>query len=168
MAASDSQPFPVKNKACRLTFPMFTAAGALVTSGTMSVTISKDAGTFANPSAGATSATQIATTSGLWYVDLSATDLNCDTLAVKISDGTNPTTVLVIYPVEIKEPAAAPGFADGATGVEELTAWLLALSRNKMTQTSTTTTLRNNADNASISTSATSDDGTTFTRAKWA
>lgn len=168
MASTDAQPFPIKAKAVRLTFPVFTTAGALVTSGTMAVTISKDGGTFGNPNAGATNATQIATTSGVWYVDLNSTDTNCDTLAVKISDGTNPPTILVIYPVEIKEPSAIPGFADGATGLEELTSWLLALSRNKMTQTSTTTTLRNNADNANIATSATSDDGTTFTRAKFA
>ena len=168
MAATDAQPFPIKNKALRLTFPVFTAAGALVTSGTMAVTISKDAGTFGNPNAGATNATQIATTSGVWYVDLGATDLNCDTLAVKISDGTNPPTVLVIYPVAIVEPSAKPGFADGATGIEEAIAWLQALARNKLTQTSTTTTLRNDADSGNISTSTVSDDGNTFTRNRWA
>lgn len=167
MAASDAQPFPIKNKALRLTFPIITAAGALVTTGTQTVTISKDQGTFANPSVGSTSATQVATTSGVWYVDLSATDLNADTVAVKISDGTNPPTILIIYPVEIKEPAAVPGFGDGATGLEEVIAWLEILSRNKMTQTASTTTLRNNADSATVATSTTSDDGTTFTRAKF-
>ena len=86
MAASDAQPFPIKNKALRLTFPIITAAGALVTTGTQTVTISKDQGTFANPSVGSTSATQVATTSGVWYVDLSATDLNADTVAVKVID----------------------------------------------------------------------------------
>ena len=109
----------------------------------------------------------MATTSGVWYVDLSATDLNADTVAVKISDGTNPPTILIIYPVEIKEPAAVPGFGDGATGLEEVIAWLEILSRNKMTQTASTTTLRNNADSATVATSTTSDDGTTFTRAKF-
>lgn len=46
--------------------------------------------------------------------------------------------------------------------------WLFALARNKITQTATTQTLRNDADSGSISTSAVSDDGTTFTRAEWA
>lgn len=45
--------------------------------------------------------------------------------------------------------------------------WLFAKSRNKMTQTSTTQTLRNDADSASIATSTVSDDGTTFTRGEF-
>ena len=45
--------------------------------------------------------------------------------------------------------------------------WLFALARNKGTQTSTTKTLRNDADSADIATSAISDDGTTFTRNEW-
>lgn len=42
--------------------------------------------------------------------------------------------------------------------------WMFAKNVNKMTQTDDTTLLRNNADNATISTSTTSDDGTTYTR----
>ena len=45
--------------------------------------------------------------------------------------------------------------------------WLFALSRNKITQTSTTTTLRNDADAADLSTSTVSDDATTYTRGEW-
>lgn len=45
--------------------------------------------------------------------------------------------------------------------------WLFVLGRNKLTQTATTSTLRNDADSASISTSTVSDDGTTFTRGEW-
>jgi hypothetical protein len=45
--------------------------------------------------------------------------------------------------------------------------WLYILSRNKVTQTATTQTLRNNADGATVGTSEVSDNGTTFTRAKW-
>jgi hypothetical protein len=84
------------------------------------------------------------------------------------TDGTNPPTILVLYPVTIPEPAAVPAFGAGGVSIPGILGWLLALSRNKMTQTATTTTLRNDADNATIATSATSDDGTTFTRAKWA
>jgi hypothetical protein len=46
--------------------------------------------------------------------------------------------------------------------------WLFALARNKLTQTATTQTLRNDADSAAIAASAVSDDGTTFTRDKFA
>lgn len=158
---------PLKAHALRLTFPVFTSAGALVTTGTMATTISKDQGTFANPSAGVTNATQIATTSGVWYVDLSATDLTCDTLAVKVSDGTNPPTILVVYPYEIKELSGTPGFGDGVNGIEELLAWLLALSKNLQTTTATTATLKKADGTTTQATSTISDNGTTFTRGLW-
>lgn len=63
------------------------------------------------------------------------------------------------------EPAAVPAF--GTATFPQWMAWLGALMRNKRTQTSTTETLRNNADNATIATSTKSDDGTTATRGKW-
>lgn len=62
------------------------------------------------------------------------------------------------------EPSSVP--AATATIVDKL-GWLMALARNKGTQTSTTKTLRNDADGADIATSAISDDGTTFTRGEW-
>lgn len=46
--------------------------------------------------------------------------------------------------------------------------WMFALSRNKITQTATTQTLRNDADAGNIATAAVSDDGTTATRNEWA
>lgn len=45
--------------------------------------------------------------------------------------------------------------------------WLFVLARNKLTQSSTTQTLRNDADSGDIATSAVSDNGTTFTRGEW-
>jgi hypothetical protein len=45
--------------------------------------------------------------------------------------------------------------------------WLFALARNKITQTSTTQKLRNDADGADIGASTHADDGTTHTRGKW-
>jgi hypothetical protein len=45
--------------------------------------------------------------------------------------------------------------------------FVFAFIRNKFTQTSSTATLRNDGDSANIGTSASSDDGTTFIRAKW-
>ena len=45
--------------------------------------------------------------------------------------------------------------------------WMFALSRNKITQTATTTTLRNDADGADLATSTVSDDATTYTRGEW-
>jgi len=45
--------------------------------------------------------------------------------------------------------------------------WLGVKSRNKMTQTSTTTTIRNDADGGDVSTSTVSDNGTTTTRGEF-
>jgi hypothetical protein len=45
--------------------------------------------------------------------------------------------------------------------------WLFSLARNKITQTATTSTLRNDADSGNISTSTVADDGTTATRGEW-
>lgn len=63
------------------------------------------------------------------------------------------------------EPSAVP--AANATPLEKI-AWLAALARNKVTQTSTVQSLRNDADSGNIATAAVSDDGTTFTRGEWA
>lgn len=168
MASTDAHPFPIKGKAWRATFPIFTSAGLLVTTGTQTVTISKDAATFANPSAGSTSATQIATTSGVWYVDLSGTDTTCDTLAVKISDGTNPPTIMVLCPLALVEPSGAPSFGSGGSGIEEVLAWLLAHSRNKKTQTDSTSTIYKDDGTTVQSTSTVSDNGSgTTTFAEW-
>lgn len=45
--------------------------------------------------------------------------------------------------------------------------WLATLARNKITQTSTTQTLRNDADDGDISTSTHSDSAGTYTRGEW-
>ena len=49
----------------------------------------------------------------------------------------------------------------------DVMSWVLALSRNKITQTATTQTLRNDADAGNIATAAVSDDATTAIRAEW-
>lgn len=65
----------------------------------------------------------------------------------------------------ITEPSGV--FAWGSATLRNIIGWLGALSRNKITQTSSTQTLRNDADAGNISTSTTSDDGTTTTRGEW-
>lgn len=62
------------------------------------------------------------------------------------------------------EPSSVP--AATATLAAKL-GWLAALSRNKLIQTATTQTLRNDADDADVATAAVSDDGTTATRGEW-
>lgn len=62
------------------------------------------------------------------------------------------------------EPSAAP--AANATPMAKI-AWLAALARNKINQTSSSQALRNDADSADIATASVTDNGTTFTRGEW-
>jgi hypothetical protein len=59
------------------------------------------------------------------------------------------------------EPTGKPSW--GSSTMKEWVCWIGAWSRNKVQQTSTTKTLRNDADDAAIVTCGVSDDGTTFT-----
>ena len=69
----------------------------------------------------------------------------------------------------IERALTAPTAPPSATPtLFEAAAWLSTLARNKITQTATTQTLRNDADSGNIATAAVSDDGTTFIRAEWA
>jgi len=62
---------------------------------------------------------------------------------------------------------AEPSGVVGATStIKDAIMWIKTLGRNKMTQTATTTLLRNDADSGTISTSTVSDDTTTFIRGK--
>jgi hypothetical protein len=164
MAATDAHPWPIKNAAFRVTFGIFNAStGALITGATgLDSEVSKDGAAFADCTNEATEISQ-----GIYYLDLTSTEMNADTVAVIVkSTSTNAVpVVLAFYPVAITEPAGVPAWP---MGLEGAMAWLMALARNKMTQTATTTTLRNDADSATIATSTVSDDATTYTRGEWA
>ena len=219
MASTDARLIPYKNAAWRVTFPIFDADGDMVTGATgLDSEISKDGGAFADCT---NEATEIGS-SGIYYLDLTSTEMNADTVAIQVKTSSSgaKTTNIVTYPQEADDvrvsvthwagtAVATPDTAGypkvtlkagtgtgevslssglvtlSATGLDNvvcaepggvpaLTAnlktaisWILALARNKMLQTSTTSTLRNDADNANIATSTVSDDGTTFTRGEW-
>jgi len=100
MAATDARPIPIKNTAFRAVFPILDADGDLVTGATgLDSEVSKDQGTFADCT---NEATEIATSSGMYYLDLTATEMNADCVAVivKTSSSGAKTTVLVFYPEE--------------------------------------------------------------------
>jgi hypothetical protein len=100
MAAGDASAFGRKNVAYRITFPIYDADGDLVTGAAgLDPEVSKDGGTFANAT---NSVTEIATSSGIYYLDLTATEMNADTVAVivKTSSSGAKTTALVIYPLK--------------------------------------------------------------------
>lgn len=100
MASTDAKPVPQKNVAYRVTFPIYDADGDLVTGATgLDSEVSKDGGTFADCT---NEATEIATSSGMYYLDLTATEMNADTVAVivKTSSSGAKTTPIVMYPEE--------------------------------------------------------------------
>lgn len=99
MAASDARPVPRKNTAYRVTFPILDADGDLVSAAaSLDSEVSKDAGNFADCTS---EATEIQST-GIYYLDLTADEMNADTVVVQVKTGTAgaKTTVLVIYPEE--------------------------------------------------------------------
>lgn len=100
MASSDATPFPRKNTAYRVTFPIFDNTGALVTGAAgLDSEVSKDGGTFADCT---NEATEIATASGIYYLDLTASEMNADTVAVIVKTSTTDakTTPMIFYPEE--------------------------------------------------------------------
>lgn len=100
MASTDAKPVPQKNVAYRVTFPIIDADGDLVTGATgLDSEVSKDGGTFADCT---NEATEIATNSGVYFLDLTSTEMNADTVAVivKTSSSGAKTTVIVMYPEE--------------------------------------------------------------------
>ena len=92
--------------------------------------------------------------------------------ALLAADYTDPPSVAAIN-AEIVDALSVDTYAEPTTvppataTIAQKIGWLFALARNKITQSATTQTLRNDADNANIGTSSVSDDGTTTTRGEW-
>jgi hypothetical protein len=103
---------------------------------------------------------------GSGQISLSSGTVTVGTNNDKTSYRLSATGVDDILDEAITEPSGNT-FAWASATLRTIVGWLGALSRNKITQTSTTQTLRNDADNANISTSTHSDDGTTHTRGEW-
>lgn len=98
MASTDAKPLPIKNTAYRITFPIFDADGDLVTGATaLDSEVSLDGGTFADCT---NEATELATSSGMYYLDLTAAEMNADTVSViiKTTSSGAKTTPIVLYP----------------------------------------------------------------------
>ena len=165
MAATDVAPWPVKNKAYRAHFLLMNATGDPVTSGTgLDCQVSKDGAAFA-----AAAATETEIGNGWYYCDLTTTEMNADTVIMVLKSSTSgaKTAHLLVHPVAIDELTGVPTFGAGGSGLEEWMSWLGALSRNLMTQSASTTTLKKNDNTTTQATATVSDDGTTFTRAKF-
>lgn len=191
MSANDSRPVPRKNTAFRVYFPIYDSTGALVPGADgLDTEISIDGATFTDCT---NEATQIATDSGMYFLDLTADEMNgdCVVIIVKTSTSDAKTTPLIIYPEETGDyraevqaisagvlsdivaavwalAGADPSAAPSATASKaDMLNWIFALARNKRTTTASTDTLRNDGDNGTIATAAVSDDGVTFSRSEW-
>lgn len=115
MAASDARPIPRKNTAFRVTFPIFDADGDLVTGAAgLGSEVSIDGGTFSDCT---NEATEIATSSGMYYLDLTSGELNGDTVTIIVKTSTSgaKTTPIIIYPEEAGDVrVAVVSIADNA------------------------------------------------------
>ncbi len=100
MAATDAKPIPIKGQAYRVTFPILDADGDLVSGAVgLDSEVSKDGGAFADCT---NEATEIATSSGIYYLDLTADEMDADTVTVIVKTSTSDakTTSMVLYPAE--------------------------------------------------------------------
>lgn len=162
MAASDAKPFPIKNQAYRVTFPILDADGDLVAGAAgLDSEVSKDAGTFADVTA---EATEIATSSGMYYLDLTATEMNADTVALIVKTTTTgaKTTPIVLYPMDVSEPSQ--GAPPETASLEVMMKYLYFMFRNKNVETSTEHSVYDNAGTTKLFKAAMADVTGTLTK----
>lgn len=81
-----------------------------------------------------------------------------------LNRGTQAAVVAALATDTYAEPSAVPA---ATASLKDKIGWLAALARNKITQTSTTQALRNDADSGNIATASVSDTGGTTTRGEW-
>lgn len=100
MASTDAIPVPRKNVAYRLTFALYKNDGTLITGASgLDSEVSKDGGTFADCT---NEATEIATNSGFYYLDLTSTEMNADCVAIMTKTSSTGAVIptWVLYPQE--------------------------------------------------------------------
>lgn len=111
-------PYPLYGLPYVVSFPMLDADGDLVTGATTpDAEISKNGDTFADCT---NESTEIATSSGTYYLSLTGTELTCDlaTIIAKSATAGMKTTVLTLYPrkiVAIRSGTAQTGAAGSVT-----------------------------------------------------
>lgn len=99
MAASDAMVIPIKNDSYRVYFPLLDADGDLVASaGGLDSERSIDGAGFADCS---NEATEISTNSGMYYLDLNASEMNGDCICVIVKTSDAKTTPIVLYTASV-------------------------------------------------------------------
>lgn len=116
-AAGDAHPWPIYNARFRVVFPILDADGDLVTAAAaLDSEVSQDQGAFADAT---NEATEIAISSGMYYLDLIATELDTKLSAVivKTSTAGAKTTPLVLYPKRLPVLRTGTAQAGGASTI---------------------------------------------------
>src|SRR3990167_9783919 len=142
MAASDAKPVPIKDTAFRVSFPILDADGDLVTGATTPDSeFSEDAATFADC---ASEATEIATSSGMYYLELASTEMGGDTVVVIVKTATAgaKTTPIVLYPQSAANPinVNVQAISTDSTAADNLELWFDGTGYNASTSTIGTAT----------------------------
>ncbi len=114
-AAGDTHEFPIYGAHFRVTFPILDADGDLVSgAASLDSEVSKDSGTFADCTH---EATEIATSSGMYYLDLTGAEMEAKKLAVIVKTATAgaKTTPITLYPrrMHVMETGTAQAGAAG-------------------------------------------------------
>lgn len=97
-SASDAHPFPIYNARYRVIFPLLDADGDPVSPSSPDTELSQDCGTFADAT---NEATEIATSSGVCYLDLTAGEMDTKSTAIRAQSTGAKTTHLVLYPARL-------------------------------------------------------------------
>lgn len=115
MASTDATPQPIKAQALRITFPLWLTTG-LVNSGASGLDseVSLDAGTFADCT---NEATEIASSSGTYCLDLTSGEMTADTVAIQVKSSTTNaiTAKITIYPNSAGKTVANATMIGGQT-----------------------------------------------------
>ena len=118
---NNALPYPVYGAPYGVVFPILDADGDLVTAAAgLDSEVSKNGDTFADCT---NEATEIATSSGMYYLLLTATEMTADVVSVIVKTSTSgaKTTVLVLYPRKLVELATGTS-QGGAAGYITLAA----------------------------------------------
>ena len=100
MPAADAKPIPIRNQAYRVTFGIFDNTGALIPGATgLDSERSLDGATFADCT---NEATEIPTSSGVYFLDLTAAEMDADTVTVLVKSS-SPNAVPVVIPIYPQE-----------------------------------------------------------------
>lgn len=112
---NNALPYPVYGVAFAVTFPLLDADGDPISPSSPDSEVSKNGDTFADCT---NEATEIATSSGICYLLLTASEMTADIVTVRIQSTGAKTTILTLYPRKL--PILATGTCQGANDTGDI------------------------------------------------